>query len=65
MSQVLFWNPMFFKISFYALFELPPYHGYPNDPRSYVVRGYMPLLRSPKANRSKVTGQTKIGSKTL
>ena len=23
-----------------------------NDPRSYVVRGLMPLLGSPKANRS-------------
>ena len=34
-----------------------------NDPRSYVVRGLMPLVGSPKANRSEVTGQTKIGSK--
>ena len=25
---------------------------YPNDPRSYVVWGYMPLVGSPKANRS-------------
>ena len=26
--------------------------GCPNDPKSYVVRGYMPLLGSPKANWS-------------
>ena len=32
---------------------------YPNDPRSYVVWGLMPLVGSPKANRSQVTGQTK------
>ncbi len=25
---------------------------YPNDPRSYVVQGYVPLVGSPKANRS-------------
>jgi len=25
---------------------------YPNDPRSYVVQGYMTLVGSPKANRS-------------
>ena len=25
---------------------------YPSDPRSYVVWGYMPLVGSPKANRS-------------
>ena len=34
---------------------------YPSDPSSYVVWGLMPLVGSPKANRSSVTGQTKSG----
>ena len=31
---------------------------------SYVVRGLLPLVGSPKANRSEVTGQTKSGSRS-
>ena len=33
-----------------------------NDPRSYIVRGLIHLVGSPKANWSQVTGQTKSGS---
>ena len=36
----------------------------PNDPGSYVVGGFMPLVGSPKANRFQVKDQTKRGSKT-
>ncbi len=36
---------------------------YLNDPRSYVARGLLPLVGSPKANRSLVTGQTKSSYK--
>lgn len=46
--------------------ELPPIvvgeFEYPNDPRSYVAWGFMPLVGSPMVNRSEVTGQTKSGS---
>ena len=42
-----------------AFLENKPFHltvvegfGCPNDPRSYVVGGYMPLVGSPKANWS-------------
>ena len=34
----------------------------PTDSRRYVVRGFMPLVGSPKANRSWGRGQTKRGS---
>lgn len=40
-------------------------YEYPNDSRSYVVGGLMPLVGSLKASRPYVTGQTKRGSKTL
>ena len=35
---------------------------HPSDPGSYVLGVFMPLVGSPKANRSWVTGQTKSGS---
>lgn len=50
-----------------SLLELPPHCGggrfvYANDPRTYIVGGFMPMVGPPMANRSGGMDQTRSSS---